>query len=63
MNPLIFILMAAALVHPIAIGEGKDAIFILLVILINGALGTYQEYNAEKSAAGLQNLFRRIRAR
>lgn len=61
MNPLIFILMAAAFAS-VAIGEGKDAIFILLVILINSTLGTYQEYNAEKSAAGLQNLLR-IRAR
>lgn len=56
-NPLIFILFAAAAAS-IAIGEGKDAIFIFLVILINSALGAFQEYNAEKSAAGLQNLLR-----
>jgi magnesium-transporting ATPase (P-type) len=56
-NPLIFILIAAA-VASIAIGEAKDAVFIFLVILINGALGTFQEYNAEKSAAGLQQLLR-----
>lgn len=56
-NPLIFILIAAA-VASIAIGEGKDAVFIFLVILINSALGTYQEYNAEKSAAGLQKLLK-----
>jgi magnesium-transporting ATPase (P-type) len=56
-NPLIFILIAAAAAS-IAIGESKDAIFIFLVILINSAVGTYQEYNAEKSAAGLQNLLK-----
>lgn len=60
-NPLIFILIAAA-VASIAIGEGKDAIFIFLVIFINSALGTYQEFKAEKSAAGLQQLLK-IQAR
>ena len=61
LNPLIFILIAAALAS-FAIGEGKDAIFIFLVILINTSLGTYQEYNAEKSALALQNLIK-IKAR
>lgn len=56
-NPLIFILIAAAAAS-IAIGEGTDAIFILLVIVINSGLGAYQEYNAEKSAAGLQKLLK-----
>ncbi|MCO5250115.1 MAG: HAD-IC family P-type ATPase [Candidatus Kapabacteria bacterium] len=61
LNPLIFILVAAA-VASIAIGEGKDAIFIFLVIFINSAMGTYQEYNAEKSADSLQKLMK-IKAR
>jgi len=61
LNPLIFILIAAAIAS-LAIGEGKDAIFIFLVILINSALGTYQEYNAEKSASSLQKLMK-IKAR
>lgn len=61
LNPLIFILIAAA-VASIAIGEAKDAIFILLVIVINSALGAYQEYNAEKSAASLQSVLK-IKAR
>ncbi len=60
-SPLIFILIAAA-VASVAIGEGKDAIFIFLVIFINSALGAYQEYNAEKSASSLQKLMR-IKAR
>lgn len=54
--------MIAATVASIAIGEAKDAIFILLVIVINSALGAYQEYNAEKSEASLQNVLK-IKAR
>ncbi|MGY6520647.1 MAG: cation-translocating P-type ATPase [Mongoliitalea sp.] len=60
-NPLIFILIAAAIAS-VAIGEGKDAIFIFLVILINTVIGVYQEYNAEKSASNLTKLLR-IRAK
>lgn len=60
-NPLIFILIAAAIAS-VVIGEGNDAIFIFIVIFINTAIGAYQEYNAEKSAANLQKLLR-IRAR
>ncbi|MEE4198358.1 MAG: HAD-IC family P-type ATPase [Bacteroidales bacterium] len=56
-NPLIFILLAAA-VASITIGEAKDAAFIFLVILINSGLGAYQEYNAEKSAQSLQKLLK-----
>jgi magnesium-transporting ATPase (P-type) len=61
LNPLIFILVAAAIAS-VAIGEGKDSIFIFLVIFINSALGSYQEYNAEKSASSLQKLIK-IKAR
>lgn len=61
LNPLIFILVAAA-VASVAIGEGKDAIFIFLVIFINSALGAYQEFNAERSASSLQKLMK-IKAR
>ncbi|MDD2622488.1 MAG: HAD-IC family P-type ATPase [Bacteroidales bacterium] len=60
-NPLIFILVLAA-VASVAIGEGKDAIFIFLVIFINSALGSYQEYKAEKSASSLQKMMK-IKAR
>jgi magnesium-transporting ATPase (P-type) len=57
MNPLIFILIAAAIAS-LAIGEYVDALFILVVIGLNSGLGAYQEYNAEKSAASLQNLIK-----
>lgn len=61
LNPLIFILLAASIAS-ILIGEAEDAFFILLVIIINSTLGTYQEYNAEKSAESLQQLMK-IKAR
>lgn len=56
-NPLIFILIAAA-VASVLIGESTDAIFIFAVIFLNTLIGTYQEYNAEKSASSLQNLLK-----
>lgn len=61
LNPLIFILLAAV-VASFAIGEGADAIFILIVIVLNSSLGAYQEYQAEKSASALQSLLK-IKAR
>ncbi len=57
LHPLIFILAAAALAS-LLIGEFVDALFILLVIVLNTSLGAYQEYQAEKSAAGLQQLLK-----
>ena len=59
-NPLIYILLAAA-VASLIIGEASDAVFILVVIILNTSLGAYQEFQAEKSAAGLQQLLK-IRA-
>ncbi len=56
-NPLIFILVAAAIAS-LAIGEAADAVFILIVIALNSGLGAYQEYNAERSAASLQQLLK-----
>lgn len=61
LNPLIFILLAACIAS-LVIGEYTDAIFILIVIVLNSALGAYQEFKAEKSAAALQKLLK-IKAR
>jgi magnesium-transporting ATPase (P-type) len=61
LNPLIFILAIAA-VAALLIGEYADTGFILLVIAINTALGTFQEYKAQKSASELQKLLQ-IKAR
>jgi len=60
LNPLIFILIAATIAS-VAIGEITDAIFILVVIVLNTTLGAYQEFKAEKSASSLQK-FLKIKA-
>lgn len=56
-NPLIFIPLGAA-VASLAIGEGTDAVFILVFLALNSDLGAYPEYQAEKSASSLQRLLK-----
>jgi Ca2+-transporting ATPase len=58
LNPLIYVLMAAAVISLIAqffTGEEHfiDAIVILVVILLNAAIGTFQENQAEKAMSAL----------
>ena len=55
LNPLIYILLVAAVVSVI-IGEYSDAIFISLVLLVNSIIGTTQEYSAQQSASSLKQL-------
>lgn len=55
LSPLIYVLLVAGVIS-VLIGDLKDAFFIFAVILLNAALGTYQEWKAEKSAAALANL-------
>jgi magnesium-transporting ATPase (P-type) len=59
-SPLIYILVAAAVVAIIA-GDFKDAGFIALVLAINALIGGYQEWRAEQSSRALQKLLQ-IRA-
>jgi len=59
-SPLIYLLAIAAAVS-LAIGEAKDAAFILGVLLINAIIGTVQEARAERASQALQQLLR-IRA-
>lgn len=58
-NPLIYILGAATIVS-LALEEYTDALFILIVLLINSIIGTLQEHKAEKSAAALHKMFKII---
>lgn len=59
-SPLIYVLAFAALLA-LVIGERIDAGFILFVLLLNAAIGSYQEWKAEKSAMALQQMLK-IRA-
>ncbi len=52
---LILILIAAALIS-IFVGEVKDAIVILAIVVVNAALGIYQEGKAEKSLEALKKM-------
>ena len=59
-SPLIYILGVAACVS-VAIGDLKDAGFIVGVLAINAVIGGYQEWRAEQSSRALQRLLK-IRA-
>ena len=52
---LVLILLAAALIS-FFIGEKKDALVILAIVVINALLGVYQEGKAEKSLEALQKM-------
>jgi len=56
-SPMIIILIIAGIISYI-IGEHIDGIFIAVIVLLNAILGTYQEYNAIKSAASIQKLLK-----
>jgi Ca2+-transporting ATPase len=55
LSPIIYILIAAAVVSLLLL-ELADAGFIAVVVLLNGAIGASQEYGAERSAAALHSL-------
>ena len=55
LSPLIYILLAAAVVS-VGLGDTRDALFILAVLLINGVIGTIQEHSASRAAAALREL-------
>ena len=56
-SPLIYILLAAAVMSAI-VGDLKDAMFIGFVLLLNAIIGSWQEWQAEKSSYALRKLLR-----
>lgn len=56
-SPIIYILLLATFMALI-IQEYTDAGFILMVLLLNAIIGTYQEYSASKKAKLLENLIK-----
>lgn len=56
-NPIVIILIITIILSFI-IGEVVDAIFILVVILMDAILGTTQEWKAEKSAESLRKMIK-----
>jgi len=56
-SPIIYVLLIASFMA-LMIQEYTDAGFILLVLLLNAVIGTYQEYSASQKAKLLQNLIK-----
>jgi P-type Ca2+ transporter type 2C len=56
-SPLIYVLLAAAVISVFA-GDLKDASFIAAALMLNAAIGAWQEAQAEKNSHALRKLLR-----
>lgn len=54
-NFLILLLIAASIIS-FFVGETLDAVFILIIVVLNAFFGLYQEYQAEKSLQSLKKI-------
>ncbi len=54
-NPMIILLLGAALVS-LVIGEWQDSLVILIIVILNSVIGVVQDYRAEQALASLQKL-------
>lgn len=57
LSPFIYILVVAAIVS-LAVNQVPSAVFIVAVLLLNAAIGTVQEYSAQRSANALRAMVR-----
>lgn len=56
-SPLVYIILAAALIS-LAVGERADFAIIMVVVLLDAVVGFLQEYQAQRTYASLKNLLK-----
>ncbi len=54
-SPFIYVLLVAAIVSA-GLGQLLNSVFILVILLLNASIGSFQEYAAERAASGLKKM-------